>query len=517
MAKLNFIQKPSTNHVTYNKLPEEARGRIPDKKTLDLMPWDLVSELKAFVFGKNSDIVKIAALNPESPALKHYAQERFGNNNVEWFNATADDIAFILKNHQHDFKSEISNLLASHPDANGNLATLVDRIIKYGILEKASDIHIEPLRNEVLVRFRIDGILYNMLAVPKSYHQAMTARFKILANMKIDEYRRPQDGRIEPEEFTNTSLRVSTVPTLYGEKIAMRVMDESNKTLSAQDLGFSDEQIRILARNVEKPFGMVVTSGPTGSGKTTTLYALVQMLKKDGINISTLEDPIEFSLAGVNQIQINTRMDLTFASGLRALLRQDPDIIMVGEIRDSETAVMAANAALTGHLVFTTMHTNDAASAFTRFLEMKVEDFVVSTIVNLVIAQRLVRKICAKCAHTEKLGPMIISKILERKDIVAALERREKGLSKKLASLGFVRGAGCDVCSQTGYSGRIGIFEMVELDREIHDLVLGHATAETIKSKLSERGFEDMISDGVAKVLAGLTTFDEILRTTRNV
>lgn len=516
MKKATVEPKITKNVSFLKEFPIEARGKLPEKKILDLMPWDLVKELKAFAFGKDEARVKIAALDPHAPVLKNYIQTRFGEE-VEWYTATPDDLAFILKNHEHDFRSEISGLLASHPDANGNLAALVDRIIKYGILEHASDIHIEPLRAETAVRFRVDGILHNMISLPKSYHQAIIARFKILANLKIDEYRRPQDGRIEPEEFINTSLRVSTVPTLYGEKIAMRVLDDANKNLTPADLGFNDEQIRILARNIEKPFGMIVTSGPTGSGKTTTLYSLLQMLKKDGINISTLEDPIEFSLAGVNQIQINTRMDLTFASGLRALLRQDPDVIMVGEIRDSETAIMAANAAITGHLVFTTMHTNDAASAFTRFLEMKVEDFVVSTVVNLVIAQRLVRKICHSCAKTEKLEPMIISKIRERSDIIAALENREKGISKKLESLGFSRGTGCAECIQTGYSGRIGIFEVLELNRDIHDLVLKRATAETIKSKVAENGFKDMVTDGIGKILAGHTTFDEVLRTTKEV
>jgi type II secretory ATPase GspE/PulE/Tfp pilus assembly ATPase PilB-like protein len=342
------------------------------------------------------------------------------------------------------------------------------------------------------------------------------ARFKIISNLKIDEYKRPQDGRIEPEEFPQVSLRVSVMPTLFGEKIALRVLDETSRNILIDELGFNEEQKNIILKNLEKPFGLIVASGPTGSGKTTTLYALLQLLKKEGTNISTLEDPIEYTLEGVNQIQINPQFNLTFATGLRSLLRQDPNIIMVGEIRDSETAVMAANAAMTGHLVLTTIHTNDAASAFTRFLEMGVEDFVVSGTVNLVIAQRLVRRVCPHCAQEGTIDATILKKIKERPDVINALEIRAPGISKKLDTEKFLIGTGCKKCYDTGYLGRIGLYEVLAPDKKIQDAILEHEPAASIEKIAIKGGFKNMVSDGVDKIFQGKTTFEEVLRTTRN-
>lgn len=500
----------------YSKISSEIKNIETNKELLNFMPWELIEEFQAFVFEKNDKGVKIAAVNPENKNLQNYAKKIFGNN-IKWFNATKDDITFALRNHKHDFRNEISYLASTARETNENVTRIVDKIIKYAFNEKASDIHIEPGRNESNIRFRIDGTLHTIVSLPKNIHSALIARFKILANLKIDEYRRPQDGRIEPEEFPDTSLRVSMMPTLFGEKIALRVLDDSSKILSIRELGFSEEQEKILLENIEKPYGMIIASGPTGSGKTTTLYALLQLLKKEGLNISTLEDPIEYTLQGVNQIQINPRVELTFASGLRSLLRQDPNIIMVGEIRDSETAIMAANAALTGHLVFTTLHTNDAASAFIRLLEMKVEDFVVSSTVNLVIAQRLVRKVCDACATNKKLDSIILNKIKERKDILEALEAKERGLSKKIQKQTFRIGQGCEKCFQTGYHERIGIFELLSPNKEIHDLILQHKPAESIEVSAIKNGFRNMITDGIDKVFKGTTTFDEVLRVTKNV
>jgi type IV pilus assembly protein PilB len=262
---------------------------------------------------------------------------------------------------------------------------------------------------------------------------------------------------------------------------------------------------------------MIIASGPTGSGKTTSLYTILKLMKKDGLNISTLEDPVEYTLEGVNQVQINPRADLNFPTGLRSLLRQDPDIIMVGEVRDSETAIMAANAALTGHLVLTTIHANDAAYAFIRLLEMKVEDFVVASTINLIIAQRLVRKICPFCAAKEKISPIILNKIKERKDIITALEAKKPGLAKKIEKQKFKIGRGCKRCLNTGYSGRIGIYELLSPSKKTRDLVLSHESAEKIKNVAEKEGFEDMLADALDKVFSGTTTFSEILRATKNV
>lgn len=499
--------------IEYPSLPESARTTLPSAEVLELIPAELVETLEVFVFEKSDSGVKIAAVAPSKPAVQHFAKERFGEN-TEWFQATPGDIARILKNLKRDFKSEILRL-TNTGEQNGNIIEIVDRIVNFALVEKASDVHVEPLRQETVVRFRLDGMLRKVLAIPKIFHNAIVSRFKILSNLKIDEYRRPQDGRIELEKLPDTSIRISTVPTLYGEKVALRILDDSHKELSLRRLGFSEKYEHILLRNIEKPFGMIVTSGPTGSGKSTTLYGLLNLLRKDGINISTLEDPIEYALSGVNQIQINPRVELSFASGLRSLLRQDPDVIMVGEIRDSETAVMATNAALTGHLVLTTIHTNDAPSAFTRFLEMQVEDFVVGSVVNLVIAQRLVRKACDACAENRVLDKPMLKKVHERQDVVSRLEKLGLSLDA-LAKRQLRAGKGCPECLETGYTGRIGMFELLELTKEIHDAILEHAPADRLRAIAEKTGFCDMIEDGLQKALDGKTTFEEVMRVTRN-
>jgi type IV pilus assembly protein PilB len=496
----------------YPKIPEKISNA---KELLTLMPQELIKEFRAFVFEKTAKGAKIGAVDPSNKALRKYAKDRFGKS-VEWFQATDENVKLIISNSDRDLKSEVLKLSATALETNNNIVTIVGDIIEYAICDKASDIHIEPLRNETVVRFRVDGVLHTVLNLPRNIHQSLVARFKIISNLKIDEYKRPQDGRIEPEDFPKVSLRTSIIPTLFGEKIALRLLDESNKNISIDELGFSEENKTIILKNIEKPFGMIIASGPTGSGKTTTLYALLQLLKKDGINISTLEDPIEYTLSGVNQVQINPQFDLTFASGLRSLLRQDPNVIMVGEIRDSETAGMAANAAMTGHLVLTTLHTNDAASAFTRLLEMKVEDFVVSGTVNLIIAQRLVRRICPFCAKKRDMDNIILKKIKERPDVINALEAKKGGLSKTIEKEKLSAGAGCDKCYQTGYSGRIGLYEILTPTKEIQDAVLTHKSSANIETIARGQGFKDMVSDGVDKIFEGKTTFEEVLRTTKN-
>ncbi|MFC1595174.1 GspE/PulE family protein [Patescibacteria group bacterium] len=498
----------------YRNIPKNKKGVVPNKELLDLLPRDLVLEFKAFVFEKKRKTIKIAAVDPDNKMLRQYVKERLGDE-AEWFYTTDEDITFVLKNYLRDFRKEIESIIADKSDINGNVAILVDSIIEFAFAEKASDLHIEPLRDETVIRFRIDGVLQNMAKIPRPMHQSVVARFKVLADLKIDENRRPQDGRIELEKYPDTILRISTIPTLFGEKVAARILNDTNKTLAIADLGFSKEQEQILLRNIEKPFGMIVASGPTGAGKTTTLYMILGFLKKEDINISTLEDPVEYSLDGINQIQINPRLDLTFASGLRSLLRQDPDAIMVGEIRDSETAVMAANAAMTGHLVFTTIHTNDAPSAFVRLLEMNVEDFVVASTVNLVIAQRLVRRVCTACAEEQSLSEAVIRKIKERGDIMASIKKLYPNSEGILEKRKFKVGKGCDICIGTGYVGRVGLFELLELNKEIHDLILTHAPAERIREAADKQGFRDMIIDGIQKVFDGATSFEEVIRTTR--
>ena len=388
-----------------------------------------------------------------------------------------------------------------------NVIKLVDDLFQEALIQKASDIHIEPMRRECLVRFRVDGLLLPQVKLPLSMHQGIVARIKIMANVRTDEQRRPQDGRIDLS-MDGVSLRVSTMPTLYGEKIALRIINESQDSFSLGDLGLSAAHQGIIIRNLEKSHGLIAVCGPTGSGKTTTLYSLLSHYSGKSLNVSTLEDPIERSVQGVNQTQINSSAELGFSSGLRALLRQDPDVLMVGEIRDSETMRMATNAALTGHVVLTTLHTNDALSAFTRFLEMKVEEFVVSSVVNLVIAQRLVRRVCASCKTEANLDEMMLQRISERSDILNVLE--EKGLSlADLKQRSLFIGQGCMECRMTGYSGRIGVYELLEMNEELQSLLYNQRSASL---NLGKVGTNSLIHDAVTKVLDGTTTFSEIMR-----
>jgi len=506
-------QKQTTTH---KHIPKNLEGKIPPRDMMSVIPYDLMCDFEAFVVGKKGKCFIVATMKPENEALHRYVTRHLGEESII-VRTTPEHISLALHKYVPDFQLEVKNTAEANVLDNGNISKLVDYIIRHAIEEKVSDVHIEPRRDEGMVRFRVDGILHTKHTLTMDVYQAMVARLKVMANLKIDEYRRPQDGRIELVDMRDTSLRISTVPTLFGEKVVFRILNETAGELCVEDLGFTPKQKEILMRNVDKPFGMIVASGPTGSGKTTSLYALLRLLKQGGINISTLEDPIEGMLEGVNQIQTNSDVGLTFASGLRALLRQDPDVIMVGEIRDSETAIMSANAAMTGHLVFSTMHTNDAASAFVRFLEMKVGDFVVASTVNLVIAQRLVRKVCSSCVVEEVLDSRVLKKIEEREDVVKILRDGNFKIIDELKTKKFRKGMGCGACFDTGYVGRVGLYELIEPNKEVQSLILEHAPAERIKCAAQKiPGFSEMLEDGIQKIIEGKTTFDEVLHVTRS-
>ncbi len=498
-----------------NEIPEKFKGKSLEKELLEIIPIELIREFRAFVIKKKEKEIHVGAVNPESKELTQYLSNIFPGN-VIWYKANEDDVEYILENYARDFKKEINSLLKTDLERKGLISEIIDLTISYALVQKVSDVHIEPNDEEIRVRFRIDGVLYKVFSIPLSLQNELVTRFKVLANLKIDESRRPQEGRIERKMFAGILLRISIIPTLFGEKIVLRVMDDSNKNLNLETLGFSDEHRNIILKNIEKPYGMILISGPTGSGKTTTLYSFLQLLKKDGFNISTLEDPIEYALKGVNQIQINKRVDLTFSSGLRALLRQDPDVIMVGEVRDSETAVMASDAAMTGHLVFSTVHTNNAPSVFVRLLEMGVEDFVIASTINFIIAQRLVRKVCPDCAKKEPLDEAIVNKIINHKGIFSVLQKKYHMNEEVLRNTHFSIGTGCHSCIQSGYSGRVGIYELLDVNKEIHDMILAKKPDAVIKAKLKESGYVDMVEDGVNKVINGVTTFAEVIRTTKD-
>lgn len=394
---------------------------------------------------------------------------------------------------------------------------IADSILRHAILKGASDIHIEPTEDKLIVRYRIDGILHDMMVLPKAVLAGVVARIKILSNLKIDEHRLPQDGRfkLESDDY-NVAFRVSTLPVFDGEKIVMRLLDESGKGVTLDGVGMTEKDLKMFRDNIAKPNGMILVTGPTGSGKTTTLYAAVRELNTAEVNISTIEDPIEYRMQRVNQTQVQPKIGLTFSNGLRALVRQDPDIIMVGEIRDEETASLAVNAALTGHLVLSTLHTNSAAGAVPRLMDMKVEPFLIASTLNLVMAQRLVRRLCENC---RKQVPIDETMLTSLRDILDVDHMFQVLKSQQLVSadstwetIQIYQPVGCTKC-QAGYKGRVGIYEMFEMTPSMQELLTPTVTSEALEQAAKkDQGMISMLEDGVSKVIQGLTSVEEVLR-----
>ena len=377
--------------------------------------------------------------------------------------------------------------------------SLVDGIISKAVNEKASDIHIEPDEDNLRIRFRVDGLLHEVLVLNKILHPAIISRIKIMSNMNIAEKRVPQDGRFKIRiNFKDIDFRVSTLPTSYGEKIVMRVLDRSKAMLELKNIGIDHHSLDVYQSIVKKPYGIILISGPTGSGKTTTLYATLNQLNSMEKNIVTVEDPIEYNFKLINQVQVDEAADVTFASALRSILRQDPDIIMVGEIRDKETAEISIQASLTGHLVLSTIHTNDAVSSVTRLVDMGIEPFLVSTSVIGLVGQRLVRKVCLNCAK----------EYTPETELLKRIGYDENSVVK------FVRGEGCQECHYTGYSGRIGIYEVLKVDSTIRELINKNASIDAIKEYAMANGFRTMYQSGLALAKTGITTLEEIMRVT---
>jgi type IV pilus assembly protein PilB len=382
---------------------------------------------------------------------------------------------------------------------------LVNLLLTDAVKRGASDIHIEPYEKEVRVRFRIDGVLQSVMTPPMRLRDAITSRIKIMSKLDISEKRLPQDGRImikyrKDGKIKDLDFRVSTIPTLFGEKIVMRLLDKENLRLDMTKLGFEQESLAKFERAILRPYGMVLVTGPTGSGKTNTLYSSISRLNTVETNIMTAEDPVEFQLAGVNQVQMKDQIGLNFASALRAFLRQDPNIILVGEIRDFETAEIAVKAALTGHLVLSTLHTNDAPSTVSRLMNMGIEPFLVATSVNLICAQRLVRRICQNCKE-----PLDVP---EQAMLDAGFTPEEAKTTKIFA------GKGCGTCNKTGYKGRVGLYEVMEINDELRELILVGASALELKKKALDQGMIMLRRSGLTKIAAGLTTLEEVLRET---
>ncbi|MDD2753234.1 MAG: ATPase, T2SS/T4P/T4SS family [Candidatus Portnoybacteria bacterium] len=396
---------------------------------------------------------------------------------------------------------------------------IVDTLLKHAILQKASDIHIEPMEKDIIVRYRLDGILHEAMTLPKQIAMGVVARIKVLANLKLDEHRLPQDGRFKIEDGNNKiSFRVSVLPVYDGEKIVMRLLLENSQGFTLEKLGFWGRNLEILHRQIKKPTGLVLVTGPTGCGKTTTLYTVMDIINTPEVNISTVEDPIEYRMPRINQTQVNPKIGLTFANGLRSLLRQDPDIVMVGEIRDNETAGLAINASLTGHLVLSTLHTNSAAGALPRLLDMEVEPFLISSTINCIEAQRLVRRLIPESREKYRLSKDEIKSLRDNINEAKVLEmlREEKLISANqgLEDIDFYRPKATPE-NPEGFSDRIGIQEVIEISESIKDLIVKHATADAIAKQAKAEGMITMMEDGLIKAARGITSLEEVLRVTQ--
>ncbi len=498
-------------------------SREIDEQFVRLFPEDLSRQQQAVVFNRESNgTYDVAMADPSNLETIEFLSQ-FLKANIKPYLATARDLnrAFSVYGLEltHDFKRIIEeNLRASLRNRTKNveeasaqlpIVAIVDNLLSYAVSLSVSDIHLEILEESTLVRYRVDGILYEILKIFKEVHPALVARIKILAGLKIDEHYKPQDGRFRYQIANQfIDVRVASMPTFYGEKIEMRLLGSTQKPLSLEELGLLGTANKTVSENLKKTYGMILSCGPTGSGKSTTLYSMLNILNKPAVNIVTVEDPIEYNIRYVNQMQINPVAGITFASGLRALLRQDPNVIMVGEIRDDETAGIAVQAALTGHLLLSSLHTNDAPTAIPRLFDLKVPPFLVAATLNVIIAQRLVRKICPVCIHSYESTPLI--KELIGKQLKELAIETEAKIPKVV-----YEGKGCSACT-LGYRGRLGIFEVIEITDTMKKLIIEpEFNLEAVRREARAGGSKTMFEEGLEKVQLAQTTIEEVLRVIR--
>jgi len=481
---------------------------------LSLIPEKLARTYRMIPLEKKDGKLSLAMADPEDFEAVELAR-RQTNLAVVPFYTTEKEIARALglykKGIKEDFQKEIDeNIKKASPDKDLAKAAekvpivkIMDTIMEYAISERASDVHIETQQDEVIIRFRIDGVLRDVVKLKKGVEEALVARIKILSNLKIDEHRIPQDGRYKftlDEEVI--ALRVSIIPGFYGENVVMRLLHETARPLSLEELGLTGSGLEAVRGSIGRPYGMILVTGPTGSGKTTTLYSLLNILNTVEVKICTIEDPIEYGIGRVSQFQVNPKAGMDFAAGLRALMRHDPDIIMVGEIRDEETANIAVHSALTGHLVLSTLHTNSAAGAIPRFIDMGVEGFLLSSTINSVVAQRLVRKICPSCIVKNDPGADVV-------------KRLSKEINVDLSNQKFYKGQGCEECGGKGYHGRIGLYEVLSVTEKVRNLINQKVTSDELQKLAISEGMTTMLQDGIDKVSSGLTTIEEVVRVVR--
>ncbi len=507
---------------------------------LQIVPEPIAKKYNIVAFEKTGNDLKVAMLNPEDIQTIDFIKKKTGLKIVPCL-TTIEGIQSVIKQYEKSLKAEFGDIIEKSSQelteqdkekekdleeiAQGlPVIRIIDTLLKHAILQSASDIHIEPEEKEVRVRYRIDGVLHDAMTLPREVLSGIVARIKVLTNLKLDEHRLPQDGRFKIEnENYKFSLRVSILPVFDGEKIVMRLLDETSKGLTLEKMGLFGNPLESVHRNISKPNGMVLVTGPTGSGKTTTLYTVMDIINTSEVNISTVEDPVEYRMPKINQTQVNSKIGMTFASALRSLLRQDPDIIMVGEIRDKETLEIAIQAAMTGHLVLSTLHTNSASGALPRMIDMGAEPFLIASTVNVIIAQRLVRKLCPECRTAYTLTDKEIKTLKNSVDLDSVLNylKENKELSKIIKSnndwsnIKFYKPKGCEQCNNEGYHGRIGIFEVLDIDTDIEKLIVELASTETIERKAKEKGMNTMIEDGFFKSVQGTTSIEEVLRVTK--
>ncbi len=512
----------------YNVGYVDMKSLAASPESLSKIPESVAEHYRVLPFAydiKNHEL-SVAMANPLDLQSIAFLEAKSGTR-VKPFLALAEELtAEIPKRYAQSLSAEVTQVLKEAGDSDINkrivdverigevireapIAKIVATVLEFAVKSRASDVHIEPLEDHTRVRYRIDGILQEKLVLPKKTHDAVVSRVKILAELKIDERRIPQDGRFTFKvEDQEVDLRVSTLPTVDGEKIVMRLLRKSSNVPTLAQLGFKGMALKNIEDSIKVPHGIVLITGPTGSGKTTTLYSVLHMLNTPKVNIVTLEDPVEYQIDGVNQVQINPKAGLTFATGLRAFLRQDPNIIMVGEIRDNETADLAIQASLTGHLVFATLHTNSAAGALPRLLDMQAEPFLLASSMTCVIAQRVLRQVCSECKEAYTPDNNTVE---ELKRVLGAVYdsyvQKNGGTTPKL-----YRGRKCEVCGESGYKGRLGIFEVLKITEQVGRQILERAPASDIEKTAVASGMLLMEQDGYVKALEGLTTLEEVMR-----
>ncbi|MDD5749648.1 MAG: GspE/PulE family protein [Patescibacteria group bacterium] len=508
-------------------------GRKIDSAILNILPLNLSENYQMVVFDRQGKNIEVGLVDPTNfkaiEALNFLARKK--NFTFKYYIISEDSYRSAAKQYEtlgeevgealdtaeaifapkDDFleaSADLGEVIKSAP-----VSKIVSVVLRHAIEGRASDIHIEPVGKQSKVRYRIDGVLHTTIVLPIYVHAALVSRIKVMANLKIDETRIPQDGRIRIKVHNKEiDFRISTIPLLGQEKVVMRILDTPERAPTFSDLGFMGLQLKIVEKNIHKPNGLFLLTGPTGSGKSTTLFAALSYLNKEDVNIATLEDPVEYYIPGVNQSQIRPEVNFTFATGLRALLRQDPDIIMVGEIRDNETAELAIHAGLTGHSVLTTLHTNSAIGAIPRLFDMHVEPFLLASTLNAIVAQRLVRKNCEKCKEEVKLPDNLVEDVRQK---LATIPQEAIFGDIDPKNLKFYHGKGCSHCGHTGYKGRLAIVEAINISTNLQEVVAKGFSRSAVNEELEKQHFIDMEQDGIIKVLLGLTTLEEVLRVSK--